>query len=165
MKLQSLKNALKDLGLEITTFSKDSNREDLYRIHTIGESSKVVATISQNVPFRLSTNHKQFDTFSHKKTLLYLISTFASTPVNDRGDCQTYELRMNGLNSERNILMYTKKSTTRHEKGEYFFGGNNMSVNDVHYQRTFTANELDNLPQTFKSMVLNGHLEITVRNK
>lgn len=40
-----------------------------------------------------------------------------------------------------------------------------MSINDVHYQRTFTANELDNLPQTFKTMVLNGHLEVTVYNK
>lgn len=160
MKIQSLKNALKDLGLEITAFPKGSNREDLYRIHTIKEPSKIVATISQNVPLRFSTNHNRFDAFSHKETLLHLISTFASTPINERGDCKIYELRMDGLNSERNILMYTKKSTSYRKQGEYFFGGENIKTNNAYYQRIFTINELNNLPQVFKNMILNKHIEI-----
>ncbi len=67
---------------------------------------------------------------------------------------------MDGLNSERNILMYTKKSTSYRKQGEYFFGGENIKTNNAYYQRTFTINELDNLPQVFKNMILNKHIEI-----
>ena len=112
----------------------------------------------------MSTNHKQFDTFSHKETLLHLISTFASTPINERGDCKVYELRMDGLNRERNILMYTKKSTSYRKQGEYFFGGENIKANNAYYQRTFTVNELDNLPQIFKNMILSKYIEVKTIN-
>ena len=64
MKLKSLKNALKDLNLEITEFPEGSQREHLYRIHLIDIPSKVVATISQNTPLRFSTNHQLFETFN-----------------------------------------------------------------------------------------------------
>lgn len=159
MKIQSLKNALKDLGLEITAFNKGSNREDLYRIHTIKEPSKIVATISQNVPLRFSTNHNRFDTFSHKETLLHLISTFTTTPINERGDRDIYELKMLGLHKNRNILLRAKQTTSDRAKGEYFFGHDGIKGNNKYYQRTFTEKEIDELPRIFKKLITNGFIE------
>lgn len=160
MKLKSLKNALKDLNLEITEFPEGSQREHLYRIHLIDIPSKVVATISQNTPLRFSTNHQLFETFSHKETLLDLILKFASTPINERDDGIIYELRMDGLHEERNVLTYTKKATSRRNQGEYFFGCHQISNDNPYYQVTFTERELEHLPQVFKEMVVHGHIEM-----
>lgn len=159
MKLKSLKNALRYLNLEITKFPKGSNREGLYRIHKIHEPSKIVATISQDIPLRFSTNHQLFETFTHKEILLHLILTFTTTPINERGDRDIYELKMLGLHKNRNILLRAKQTTSDRAKGEYFFGHDGVKGNNKYYQRTFTEKEIDELPRIFKKLITDGFIE------
>lgn len=160
MKIKSLKNALDNLELEITEFPHDSQRKDLYRINIKDKPSHMVATISKKVPLRLSTNHKQFDAFQNKETLVQLLLRFSMTPVEERGDIPVYEIVMKGLDEDSNRLIYTKKTTKQRRKGEYFFGSASIMRGDKYYQSVFTQEDIDTFPQPFNDMVKQNYLII-----
>ena len=158
MKLQSLKNALHDLGLEMTDFNQVAQNRELHRIHFIDKPNAVVATVSKQVPLRISTNHKSFNAFQHKETLLQLLLNFSSTPIEDRTETPVYDIFMKGVDATCNRLVYTKKTTTSHQKGQYFFGNHAHIEDNDYYQTVFTQNDIDAFPQPFKNMVKQEHL-------
>lgn len=160
MKIKSLKNALDDLGLEVTEFPHDLQRKDLYRIHIKDKVSDVVATISKKIPLRLSTNHKYFNVFQNKEALVQLLLRFSMTPIEEREDIPVYEITMKGLDEESNRLIYTKKTTKKHRKGEYFFGSASIMRGDKYYQSVFTQEDIDTFPQPFNDMVKQNHLVV-----
>ena len=169
MKTSTFQKTLDELNLEMSQFPMASQRSHLSRIHYKGHPSEIVATVSNEVEYKFSTNHASYDEFPHKETLLQLLLDYSTTSISDRNDESKYELRLagHGLPHDKNILMRTKKAVGKnHQKGDFLFGHDNIVIDNPHYKRHFTDRDIETFPDIWQSMINDGYLvKIEIKNE